>query len=356
MPLVIRYVAISALRAIAFVSAALTCLFSLLEFVEQLASVGQGSYHVIDAFIYVALTVPSRLLQVTPVSMLLGSLLALSGLARNAELTAMLSLGVPERRIIGAVLAVAVPAIVLAFLTAEFVIPPAQQLAQSRRSSALAAHATSSEQSSFWAQNQHQYLNVQQFQRKSVPIGIDIYDFAADGSLRSAIHAGRADIKPDGTWLLADVTRTNIVFFQITTDHLKTLPWHSFIPPRQMQFLTLPLDSIPPIALYRHIRDLDRQHQRNTRFRYEFWAKAAIPFSMLAMVVTAAPFVFGSARARSTGRTLALGVGFGIAFSLSQQILSRLGLLLHISPAVTALAPPLLVVVLSISLFRYVHR
>ena len=356
MTLVDRYVAISALRAIALVSAALTCLFSLLEFVEQLASVGQGSYHVIDAFIYVALTVPSRLLQVTPVSMLLGSLLALSGLARNIELIGMLSLGVAERRIIGAVLTLAAPAIILAFLTAEFIIPPAQQLATSLRSSALSSSDASSEQSSFWAQSQHQYLNVQQFRRKGAPIGIDIYDFADDGSLQSAIHASRADIRPDGTWLLGDVTRNRIEDFQIHTEHFRSLAWHSFIPLQQMQFLTLPLDSIPPIALYRHIGDLDRQHQRNTRFRYAFWAKVAIPFSMLAMVVAAAPFVFGSVRARSTGRTLALGVGFGIVFSLSQQILSRVGLLMHVSPAITALAPPVLVFALSISLFRRAHR
>ncbi|WP_419730474.1 LPS export ABC transporter permease LptG [Lichenicola sp.] len=357
MTLASRYVAISALQAMVLVSAALTCLFSLLEFVEQLASVGQGSYHVIDAFIYVALTVPSRLLQVTPVSMLLGSLLALSGLSRNIELTAMLSLGIPERRIIGAVLALAAPAIILAFLTAEFIIPPAEQLAQSLRASALASSSdASNEQSSFWAQSHHQYLNVQQFRRKGTPIGIDIYDFADDGSLERAIHASRADIKPDGTWLLGNVTRTSIEDFQMRTEHFAAMPWHSFIPLQQMQFLTLPLDSIPPIALYRHIRDLDRQHQRNTRFRYEFWAKVAIPFSMVAMVVTAAPFVFGSVRARSTGRTLAIGVGFGIVFSLSQQILSRMGLLLHVSPAITALAPPVLVFVLSISLFRRAHR
>ena len=57
MTLLDRYIEATALRAIVLVAATLTTLFSLLEFVEQLASVGQGHYRVIDAFVYVVLTV-----------------------------------------------------------------------------------------------------------------------------------------------------------------------------------------------------------------------------------------------------------------------------------------------------------
>ena len=97
--LLTRYVQLTTIRAFALVAVTLAGLFTLLEFVEQLASVGEGQYHVRDALFYVVLTAPSRLMQVTPISMLLGALLALGGFARNAELTAMLGLGVPERRV-----------------------------------------------------------------------------------------------------------------------------------------------------------------------------------------------------------------------------------------------------------------
>lgn len=355
MTLTSRYVMVSASKAFALVAIALTGLFSLLEFVEQLASVGQGHFDVTDAFVYVLLTVPSRLLQVAPMSMLLGSLVALGDLARHSELTAMLSLGVSQRRIIGSVLILTLPIVAFLLLVEEFVIPPAQQLAQSQRSSALVSSTSSDDQDSFWAHSDRQYLNVQHFGPKNLAIGIDIYAFAPDGSLKSIIHADHADIRRDGIWLLTGVSRKRVASSQMVTDRLASLSWHSFIPFQQMQFMTLPLESIPPIALYRHVRDLDRQHQRTTRYSHELWAKISIPLSMIAMIMIAAPFVFGSNRLTSTGRSLAFGIGFGIVFSLGQQILERLGLLLELNPALAALTPSLLVIALAFYRLQHVR-
>ncbi len=356
MTLLSRYLMLATFRTVAIVALALTGLFSLLEFVEQLASVGQGHYRVVDAFLYVLLTAPSRLLQAVPISMLLGSLLTLGALSRNAEIAAMLSLGMSEYRIVGAVLCLVMPLAIALLLVMQFVIPPAQQMAQERRTSALFSSVSLQGDNSFWAQNDRQYLNVQEFQPGNIPIGIDIYAFNVDGSLASIIHAGRADIRPDGTWLLTEVSRRRVYASQIRTDHLASLSWQSFMPSQQLQFLLLAPESIPPIGLWRHIRSLEQHHQNAARYRQALWAKASLLLSMIAMVMIAAPFVFGSPRAQSNGQQLVRGVAFGIVFSLGQQILNRLGLLLDVAPAVTTLAPPLLVMVVAACLFRRAYR
>ena len=350
--LVRRYVQSAALRAFALVAAALTGLFSLLQFVAELACAGQGHYRVGDAFLYVLLTAPSRLLQVTPVSLLLGSLLALDPLGRNSELTAMLSLGISRNRIIGMVLELTVPIVAVLLLLSEFVVPPSQQLAQSQRTSALSSASSFHSDNSLWAEGNHQYLNVREFERGNVPIGIDIYSFADDGSLRSLIHADRAGIRPDGTWRLAGVTRRQVHGFDIRTDHLPFLPWHSFLPARQVRFLILPLDSVPPVALFRYVHHLKRGDFQAGRYGRELWTRIGIPFSMVAMVMISTPLVFGPTRMQTAGQSIARGVGIGLVFSLGQQIVGRLGLLLDASPAITALFPPLLVIALAIHLLR----
>ena len=349
MALLSRYVGGSALRAFVLVAASLVALFSLLEFVEQLASVGQGQYRVADAFVYVLLTAPGRLLQVAPVSMLLGALLALGALARTSELTAMLSLGLSERRIVGRVLLLLVPIVAALALLAQFVIPPAQQVAQERRADALVT-ASGRPDAAFWAQGERQYLSVGLFERATAPVDIDIYAFEPDGSLASIVHAERGEILPDGTWALAEVTRRTVRDALFHTEHLAALTWRSFIPPGQLRFLRLPADSIPPAALYRQIRSLERQHQQATRYERELWAKAAVPLSMVAMVLIAAPMVFGSPRMQN-GQRLMRGVGVGLVFTLCQQIVDRLGQLLDLSPAATALAPPLVVLAVAVVLF-----
>ncbi len=351
-----RYVGFAAFMAVLQVAAALTALFSLLEFVEQLSSVGQGHYRLIDALVYVLLTVPSRVLQVTPVSMLLGCLLALGALARGSELTALRSLGFSEKRIIGSVLKLVPPIIVALFLMEQFVIPPAQQLALEQRTSALSPSGSLHNDDGFWAQGDRQYLNVQQFEYGKIPKDIDIYAFNAEGRLDSFVHADRADVLPDGTWRLVGVQKNTIRGEQFQTEQLESLLWHSFLPPNETQLMTLAPENMPPIALYGYVRDLEKRHQQALRYEQELWAKAGMPLSLVAMIMIAMPFVFGSPRAQNAGLQITIGAVFGIVFSLSEQISSRLDLLLDLNPAVTALAPSLLLMALAVYLFRHAHR
>ena len=351
--LLMRYVQLGTLRAFTLVAVTLDCLFSLLEFVDQLASVGEGHYHVRDAFIYVVLTAPGRLLKVIPISMLLGALLALGGLARNAELTAMLSLGVPERRVIGAVLLLTLPVAAVLFALSEYVIPPAQQLAHARREAALSAQDPQAEDR-VWVHAGREYLHVERFAALGEPVGIDIYAFAADGSLDRLVHAERARPRPDGTWTLLGVRVRRVADGRFTTDALASSDWRPFVSQRQLRLLALPVDSIPPSVLYAQVFS-GGVRQDVTRYDQEFWAKADLPLSVVAMVMMSAPFVFGRVRTQSTGVRLAYGVGFGIVFSLVQQIIDHLGLLLRVSPAVTATGPSFGVIALALYLLRDVY-
>ncbi len=348
-----RYVQAAAFRAYMLVIAALTALFSLLEFVEQLSNVGQGTYRVTDALIYVILIAPARVLQVTPVSMLLGSLWALGSLARDSELVALQSLGVSAKRIIGSVIMLVVPIIIVLFLIAQFVIPPAQLLAQATHAAAV---TESTPENSFWARGDHEYLNVGEFTGTTVAAQVDIYSFHADGSVDSFIHADRADIQPDDVWRLTGVAVKRGVTSGLETEHLDTLLWKSFVPGREVKVLMLPIESMPPVALYRYIQELKQRNQPAIRYEQEFWRKIGLPFSMIAMIIAAAPFVFGSPRHQGMGRQIMIGAIFGIVFSLVQQIAGHLDLLLDLNPAMTALAPSLLLIGLAFYLLRRAHR
>jgi lipopolysaccharide export system permease protein len=333
-----RYIEASTLKSLVLVVSGLTALFSLLEFVDQLRDVGTGHYRVTDAFLYVLLTLPSRLLQLMPVSLLLGSLFALGNLSNGSELIAMQSVGISERRIVGWVLKLAVPLVVVLFLVAEYVIPTAQRLAQADRMSRMSTEASIEDGNGFWAENDHQYLNVRYVDYGNVPRDIYIYAFSGAGELQSFVHAESAMID-DRIWHLSGVVRTELGGPEVKTEHLDTLPWPSFLSSHQVQLLILPPDSMPPIELYRYIRDLKGENHQAARLEQAFWTKVSIPLSMVAMVLVATPFVFGPPRARSAGQRITIGAAVGIVFSLIQQLTSLVGLLLDLSPAFAALAP-----------------
>lgn len=351
-----RYIMSVTLRAFLLVCAGLTALFSLLTFVEQLSYVGQGHYRLVDALIYVLLTAPGRMLQLTPVSMLLSTLLALGALARGSELTAFRSLGVSEARMIGAVMKLALPIIVVLFLVAQFVVPATQHLAQREQAAALSDAVPLAEGGGFWAEKNRQYLNVQTVASGSELLGVEIYVFDDDGALQTSLQAARADIEPDGTWLLTGVRRTRLVAAQFVADQPAAVPWHAFLSARQVRLLTLPPETMPPVALYEYIQQLGRLHQQALRYQQIFWTMVSIPLSIIGMVLISAPFVFGSQRSASAGKHLLVGTILGIVFLLTQQITGYLGLLLEMNPMVSALAPSLLLLGLGARLLQRGHE
>jgi lipopolysaccharide export system permease protein len=73
------------------------------------------------------------------------------------------------------------------------------------------------------------------------------------------------------------------------------------------------------------------------------------------MVLLAIPFVFGLLRLASAGQRMMIGSVVGVAFHLVSQIVARVGLLLNLSPAFTALAPVAVVLAVAAWLFRRVY-
>jgi lipopolysaccharide export system permease protein len=341
MTLLDRYLGALALRIFLLALAALTVLFSLLDFVQQLALVGQGSYSARGALIYTLFTAPSRVLMLAPVAMLLASLLALGVLARRSELTAWRSLGISEARMIGALLKLSVPVIFGLFLIAQYVVPVGQILAQRAQQAALGGDATPVHSGGFWMARDGQYVNVQHFGFGQQPEGIDIFDFAGDGELVNYLHADRAVIEGDGSWQLQNVLQKQVAGAQFVTTHRPVLVWNSFVTPQQMQLLQLPPATMPPVALYRYIHEQRLDDQQVVLEELAFWSMVSIPLSLLAMLLAAAPFAFGTQRLQSAGRQLMVGALLGVGFELTQQLVFYFGQRLGLPPVVTALAPSL---------------
>ena len=99
------YIGSSILWSLALVVTILVVIFSFLEFVSQLDDVGKGNYQLKDVLLFIGLTLPRRILDMMPISTLLGSIVALGLLADHGELLAMQAGGMSVRRICWSVFA-----------------------------------------------------------------------------------------------------------------------------------------------------------------------------------------------------------------------------------------------------------
>ena len=115
----------------------LLSVFTFTEFVEDLDSVGRGTYSLLRAGEYMVLTLPRRAFELFPISALIGSLLGLGGLASNSELIVVRAAGVSLARITLSVMKAGALLMLVAIVVGEVLAPLCERLAQERRSVAL---------------------------------------------------------------------------------------------------------------------------------------------------------------------------------------------------------------------------
>ena len=93
-----RYLMRETFAAIFLVLAAFIALFSFFDLINELRSVGKGGYQFGHAVIFVALSLPGLIYELIPIAALIGTLYALSTLARHSEITVLRASGLAASR------------------------------------------------------------------------------------------------------------------------------------------------------------------------------------------------------------------------------------------------------------------
>jgi lipopolysaccharide export system permease protein len=339
-----RYLGINFFRGFFLVVLVLVSLFSFLELVTQLNDVGKGNFQAIDAFIFVGLTLPKRIIEMLPISALLGGIIGLGMLGERGELIAMRAAGLSVRRICFSVLVAAGLLMLLSAATEEFLAPQLEQYAHGRRALALSgSRGIMLTKRGFWARYGNSFIRVGMTLPGGIAADLDIYERDEDGFLRAFIHAREAQIHRDGRWTLKDVQKKTIEEQGISSQHIPNLTIDSFFSKEQVSVLELPPESLAPSDLYVYGKALQDRGQNADHYFLALWQKLAMPLTTGAMVLLSLPFVFGPPRSMTVGLRITLGAMVGIAFYLANQIFGYLGLLLEFPAPVTALTPAVLI-------------
>ena len=348
-----RYIGLALARSALLVMLILLPLFALLDLVQQLDDIGTGNYGLVDALSYEALLMPSYLLSLAPFTALLGTSMALGGLAHTNELTAMLASGFSTLRIALATLKSGALFIVFAIVIMEWVAPPLYQQAVKRQSIALSGGNVLIEKQGSWIHQGNQFTYIRNIHEGHTLADIHIFEFdPGTPQLNLYLHADQAEIKDRKQWLYTDLTLKNYAGKDVVTRHETELLRKSYLTERQLRILGLPIDSLPPSGLYQYLKYLRSSEQATERFEMVFWQKAIFPVTVIIMMLCSFPFVFGSLRTSSAGKRIVLATITGISFQLVSQLLVNLGLMLNINPLLTTLLPIVVILFLGAVLMR----
>ena len=351
-----RYIGINIIQSYILVMVILAILFSLLVFIEQLDQLGEGRYQMADAVTYTIATIPRRSTDLMSITALMGSIIALGSLAGSNELTAMRCAGISKQRIGWSAIKTGILIMVFTILLEQFVVPPLDQFAESRRSLVQSEDQIALRTSGgFWSHDNLRFINVRNVIGGRQPADIDIYEFDQQGKLKDFIHADQAEILGDSRWQLANVSQKSFDPPGSITHHHDQLLWHSFLSASQVGILVVPPDNLSPTDLYSYIESLKRRGENINRYELSLWQKLAEPVVTGLMVLLSLPFVMGLSRNSTVSQRVMIAAIVGMVFYLLNQMAGYLGLLLSITPVLVVLFPIMLMLLVASILFRRIN-
>lgn len=346
-----RYLAAVFLRTWFSVNLVLAGLLSFLELASQLDDVGKGSYSSGDALLYVALTLPGRMIELAPPSALLGSIITLGLLSKNLELLAMRASGISIQRVGWAFAKPALLTLLALLLGAQFIIPALEQTAWTRRETALSESGTILPRGDFWTRSGRRFINLHTGRESGIQAA-DIYEFDEGRRLAGYIHARETKIGPEGEWALHGVWQKVITDQGGAVREIPHLVLPGLLTSKQAAELALPPQTLSLTELARVIGNQQERGENPGRYRLALWQKLSLPVMTGAMIMISLPFVCRSTRSSGLGWLIMVGAITGVAFFFLNQILGYTGLILQISPAWTTLIPALAVLAGGVLLTR----
>ncbi len=353
MRILLRYLAAHYLLGCVPVLLTLVALFSFLALTEELDRVGQGLFETRDAVLVTLLTTPARLLELLPVTMLLGGLFGLGLLARNREIIVLRAAGFSLRQLALPLLVVTVAAAAVVVGLRLHVIPDLELRAAQLRAKTDATEIVQDPQGSgYWVRAGDQLLHIERLVDGQQLSGIEIYELDDRGQVERMIRAERGDIVGARQWLLHQVDRFDFRRAGLREESVERLRWQSGLSEKQTAGLVVPMEALSPSALYRQIRLLKRSDLDSHRYQVVFWQQISHPLAMVVMGLLSLPFVLGVQRGGALGRSALIGGLIGIGFFLAEQLLGHLSALLGLWPALAALLPETLMLLLLWRLLR----
>jgi lipopolysaccharide export system permease protein len=347
-----RYIGRSTLQGFLLVLSLLVVLLSFMELLVQIKDIGKGAFQMPDAFAFVALTIPKRIVDLMPVAALLGSIVALGLLADHQELTAMQAAGISVQRIAFSVLGTSVVLMLAAILMAEFVAPPLDQMARIRRSKAIYGKTVMMSKEGFWVRHGGAFVHVGSTLPGGKAADIEVYEMDGSGRLRRFIAASEAVIDGRQDWLLKGIRAKTFSGDSVAVQPMEEYRLAAFLTPGQVALLQLPPDSLSLTDLWSYIRSLDERALNSKAYALAFWQRVCLPVTTGIMVLLSLTFIFGSTRTRNASQRIFWGMLTGVVFHLANQIIGHLGLILNIPPILTTLLPVGCILIVALRLLR----
>ncbi len=351
-----RYMMREVLAAVFLVLLAFLVLFSFFDLINELRNVGRN-YELGQAILTVVLNLPGLIYELIPIAALIGTLYALSTLARHSEITVLRASGLATRDLLLTLFRVAGLLALLTFAVGEALVPFSERVGNEIRAKAVSkAIAQQGFTSGLWVKDGRSFINIRVVTPDSVLHQLRIYKFDQSNVLESVTDAEEGRFDASGTWSLSNVSRTTLVGDVARVERLPSLSWTSAVTPDLLSVLMVAPERMTLFGLVNFTRHLSDNRQQTERYEIAIWKKLVYPLAALVMVALALPFGYSHNRVGGVSLKIFAGVMLGILFYALNGLFSNLGIINSWPPFASATAPSALFMLAAAGMLWWVER
>jgi len=334
-----RYIARTLLAAVGLTMAVLLMLGFLFTFIGEQSSVGTGHYGMIQALSYSAMTLPQFALEAFPAGALIGALLGIGILARSHELTVMRVSGMSKLRLSVAVLFSAAIIIAVAMVIGEFLAQPLGQLADQHKAFERYANVSFAGGGGAWIRSGDTILEVHGLSSSAEFAGMMVFKLTPDNRLASVARAARANPVGPTSWRLLDYAESSIGRDSVSS---RNLPQQLLVTSAGSNLLRFAVARPAQLALhtlYQAIVYLRHNNLAAEPYLIAFWGRIARMAGILAALLFALPFGFGSMRSATLSGRTTLGLTLGVIYFFMQRLVESGAQVYRVDPLLLAWVP-----------------
>jgi lipopolysaccharide export system permease protein len=327
-------------------------IYSFFNFLGELNSIGQFDYTVLEAFKYIILQMPEVAYKQASPIILLGCVLGMGYLSTTNQLVVLQVSGNSVLKLTALTVRTALIFVFMIIAFGEYIAPIASEEAEKGRTKALGQSFSSQNQEGFWIREGGNYLNVEKNIDGNHFVGVTIIEVKSN-KITSVVKSEDATF--DGKSLKMDDTDIFSINNSTDIDEISLKERNSYnkivsFDQDLINSLKKEPDELTTRNIYKQIQFLSDNKLNSEIYKVELYKRAIKPITLVAMILLAMLFVFGSTRDVSLGRKIFFGVSLGLSFEMLSRIGGAMALSLDFNPMISAVLPTTVVMVIAIIL------
>ena len=328
-------------------------IYSFFNFLAELNTVGKNGYTILSAFTYIILQLPDVAYKQASPIILLGCILGMGHLATTGQLLIFRVSGASILKITLLTLKNSLIFVLFFIAIGEFLAPISSNLSERSKLNAMGGSGASSNQDGFWIRDGDNFINVKKNIDGKLFSGITVIETNSLNKIERVIKSENAlfdgnslDMSGSEIFSIDGSSFFDGVSLKERNSYDKTVSFDQDL----IDSLEKEPQDIPTWTLIKQVRFLSDNKLRSGVFEVELYKRLIQPITLIAMILLAMLFIFGSTRDVTLGRKIFFGVALGLSFEMLSRVASAMALSFDFSPLLSSILPSIVVMFISIIL------